>query len=108
MNIRKRTVFSGLAAATSADRELRYQAPRQAPYVADGWTIGRKLTLNLGVRYACDAGFENETCRDVADGPSATIYPAGCLPAVHMTVFKTLPAGRVLPRIFDVQMQYPF
>ena len=67
------------------DLELRYYGT----YVADSWTIGRRLTLNLGLRHAYDQGFENETCRGVADGPSAAIYPDGCFPAVRMTVFNT-------------------
>ena len=37
-------------------------------YVSDSWTIGRRLTLNLGLRYAHDAAFAPEQTRDAASG----------------------------------------
>ncbi len=59
-------------------------------YVADSWTIGRKLTLNLGVRHAYDQAFENATCRVAADYPSASIFPAACFDEVRLPVYNTL------------------
>ena len=40
--------------------------------------INRRLTLNLGLRYAHDSGFEGETCREDGTGPGAIVYPAQC------------------------------
>ena len=38
-------------------------------YGQDSWTINRRLTLNLGLRYAHDNGFLPRQCRDAADPP---------------------------------------
>jgi hypothetical protein len=64
---------------------LRYYST----YVADSWTIGRKLTLNLGVRHAYDQAYELATCRVTADYPSATIYPAECFDDVRLPPYNT-------------------
>lgn len=60
-----------------------------APYIADSWTIKRKFTLNLGIRYANDAGVEGATCRDAANYPAAAIFPAACFAGTRMTVYRT-------------------
>ena len=49
-------------------------------YVQDSWAIGRRLTLNLGVRYAHDHSYLPEQCRVAAPAPFATLYPAQCFP----------------------------
>ena len=61
-----------------------------AGYVADSWTIGRNLTLNLGVRYGHDDAFENPTCRQRADGDSGVLFPAECFPELRLPVYKGL------------------
>ena len=40
-------------------------------------TMSKRLTLNLGVRFAHDNGFAPGGCRDAADGPGALAFPAG-------------------------------
>jgi carboxypeptidase family protein len=47
-------------------------------YLTDSWTMSKKLTLNLGVRFAHDNGFVPDGCREAADGPGALAFPAGC------------------------------
>ena len=47
-------------------------------YVTDSWTMNKRLTLNLGVRFAHDNGFVPGGCREAADGPGALAFPAGC------------------------------
>jgi hypothetical protein len=42
-------------------------------YVKDSWTIARRLTLNLGMRYAHNPGFVPTGCRDAVD-----FAPASC------------------------------
>ncbi len=66
------------------DVDLRYMAG----YLADSWTIGRNLTLNLGVRYGHDESFENPTCRGRADGDSGVPFPAECFSELRMPVYK--------------------
>ena len=45
-----------------------------AVYVADKWSVGRRLTLNLGVRWSRDDGYIPAQCRDGAD----TFFPPNC------------------------------
>jgi outer membrane receptor protein involved in Fe transport len=71
-----------------------------AAYVADDWTLNRRLTLNLGIRYAYDNGFEGDTCREDGTGPGAIVYPAECFAKTQMPIFKTF-APR-LRAVFDL------
>jgi len=64
-------------------------------YGQDAWTIARRLTLNLGLRFAHDNAYAPEQCRDAAD-----FAEAGCFPKVQLKVFNTF-----APRVhaaFDV------
>jgi outer membrane receptor protein involved in Fe transport len=71
-----------------------------AAYVADDWTFNRRLTVNLGVRYAYDSGFEGETCREDGTGPGAVVYPAACFGKTQMPIFKTFSPR--LRAVFDL------
>jgi carboxypeptidase family protein len=44
-----------------------------AVYGADKWSVGRKLTLNLGVRWSRDDGYVPPQCR-----PDGTFFPGSC------------------------------
>jgi hypothetical protein len=44
-----------------------------AIYGADKWTAGRKLTMNLGVRWSRDDGYVPPQCR-----PDGTFFPGSC------------------------------
>jgi hypothetical protein len=59
-------------------------------FLADTWTIGRKLTLNLGVRYAYDSAYENEGCREAAPPPAHLAFPATCWEKTQMPIFRSL------------------
>jgi hypothetical protein len=58
-------------------------------YLQDAWTIARRLTLNLGVRYAHDNAFAPQQCREVGDFAAAQ-----CWDKVQLNVWNT-----VAPRI---------
>jgi outer membrane receptor protein involved in Fe transport len=45
-------------------------------FVQDSWTMKRRLTLNLGARYAHEVGFIPEQCRSASEAPLETVYPA--------------------------------
>ena len=47
-------------------------------YVTDSWSLGRKLTLNLGMRFAHDNGFVPEFCREAATAPGHLAFPSSC------------------------------
>jgi hypothetical protein len=47
-------------------------------YLTDTWTMGKRLTLNLGLRFAHDNGFVPGGCRDAAKPPGDLAFPAGC------------------------------
>lgn len=53
-------------------------------YVQDIWTIARRLTLNLGVRYARDNGFVPEACRE-----AGMFAAAQCWDKIQMKVWNT-------------------
>jgi hypothetical protein len=59
-------------------------------YIADSWTIGRKLTLNLGARYAYDSAYENAGCRDAAPPPAHLAFPSSCWDRTQMPIFHSL------------------
>ena len=69
-------------------------------YAQDSWTIARRLTLNLGARYAHAVGFIPEQCRSTSDAPLDTLYPAECFPRIDFPTWNS-----IVPRIgaaFDV------
>jgi hypothetical protein len=45
-------------------------------YFMDNWTIGRRLTLNAGLRYAHDNGYIPEQCREAGQFAIAECYAA--------------------------------
>jgi len=53
------------------------------PYIHDTWTVGPKLTLNLGLRYAYDNGKVPAACREAAN-------PAQCFPDIQFSVYHSL------------------
>ncbi len=63
-------------------------------YLKDSWTVGRRLTLNYGLRYAHDDAFVPDQCRETAAAPSDVIFPAECFPHVQLPIWNT-----VAPRV---------
>ena len=64
-------------------------------YGTDSWTIGRRLTLNLGLRYARDGCVRaGADCREAAGAPSDVVFPAECFPQVEFR-----PWNSVAPRL---------
>jgi len=55
-------------------------------FVKDGWTIRRRLTANLGLRFSRDAGIVPEQCRQAGDFP---ISAAQCFDRVDLKVFNS-------------------
>ena len=64
-------------------------------YFKDTWTVGRRLTLNLGLRYGHEEAGTPATCRETATGPSAPIFPAGCFDQVRLPNWDF-----VVPRLY--------
>jgi hypothetical protein len=68
-------------------------------YVSDSWTIARRLTLNLGVRYAHDRGLIPAQCRQ--DAEPVAFGAAQCYSKVDFRVLNT-----ISPRLavaYDIQ-----
>ena len=64
-------------------------------YVKDQWTVARRLTLNLGLRYAHNPGFVPGGCRDAVD-----FAPATCWDQINFNTWNP-----VMPRLhaaFDI------
>ena len=59
-------------------------------YVKDSWTVGRRLTLNLGVRYSHESVFVPEQCREAASFPSDAMFPAQCFDKVQLPIQNLL------------------
>ena len=53
-------------------------------YVQDTWTVGRRLTMNLGARFARDNAYVPEACRD-----AAMFAPAQCWDTIQMRIWNT-------------------
>ena len=58
-------------------------------FVTDSWNVTRRLTLNLGVRYAHDNGFVPESCRDAATPPGDVPFPAACFEKQQFNVWNS-------------------
>ena len=54
-------------------------------YAQDAWTIARRLTLSLGVRYSRENAYVPAQCRDAADFAAAE-----CWPKVQMNVWNSV------------------
>jgi hypothetical protein len=63
-------------------------------YVKDSWTVARRLTLNLGLRYSRESVFIPEQCREAAAFPSDVMFPAGCFDKVQLPTQNS-----VVPRL---------
>jgi hypothetical protein len=63
----------------------RTRAHHVGAYVTDTWAIDRRLTLNLGARYAHDNAFVPPQCR--AAGQFA---PAACIDEIDTTIWNSL------------------
>jgi len=55
-------------------------------FVKDGWTIRRRLTANLGLRFSRDNGFVPPQCREAGDWP---FTPAQCFNKVQLKIFNS-------------------
>jgi hypothetical protein len=61
-----------------------------ALYARDSWTIGRRLTVNVGARFTNDRGFVPENCRDAAAPPSDVIFPAACFDEIRLKTWNSV------------------
>ncbi|HUR33281.1 MAG TPA: carboxypeptidase regulatory-like domain-containing protein [Vicinamibacterales bacterium] len=59
-------------------------------YFIDSWSAGKKLTLNLGLRFAHDNGFVPEGCREAATPPGNIAFPAGCREKQQFNVWNSI------------------
>ena len=69
-------------------------------FVQDSWALNRRLTLNLGVRYANDQSVVPAQCRQAAFAPFATLFPAQCFEEYHLQSFS--PVAPRLHAAYDV------
>ncbi len=76
------------------DSSEKWPPTTSAIYLKDSWTVGRRLTLNLGLRYAHDNGFVPDQCREAAAPPSDVVFPAECFDKVQLPIWNT-----VAPRV---------
>ena len=66
-----------------------YTHVRNLPmYVQDSWTLARRLTFNLGIRYDHNWAFLPTQCRVTAAPPLDTLYSAQCFPEIHFRTFN--------------------
>jgi len=57
-------------------------------YLRDNWTVGRRLTLSLGLRYSRQTANVPEQCRDAASAPSNIMFPAQCFDEVDLATWN--------------------
>ena len=58
-------------------------------FLRDSWTIGRRLTLNLGARYDRQQAFTPEQSRGVATPPSDVLFPAQTFDRVDLKTWNS-------------------
>jgi len=63
-------------------------------YAEDSWTLARRLTLNLGARFAHAVGFIPAQCRSASEPPLQTVYPAKCWDRINFPTWNS-----VVPRL---------
>ena len=56
----------------------------------DSWTLKRRLTLNLGARFAHAVGFIPEQCRSASEAPLETVYPAKCWDRIDFRTWNSI------------------
>jgi Carboxypeptidase regulatory-like domain len=61
-----------------------------ASYVRDSWTVGRRLTLNLGLRFDSQDAFVPEQCREAAKPPADVVFPAECYSRVQIKTWRSV------------------
>ena len=60
-------------------------------YVKDSWTVGRRLTLNLGLRYARDRRVRaGRSAATAAARSSDVVFPAQCFPQVELPIWNSV------------------
>jgi hypothetical protein len=59
-------------------------------YATDSWTIARRLTLNLGLRYARNDVSIPAQCQEGVAPPSDVAFPDRCFPAVPVPVWNSV------------------
>ena len=59
-------------------------------YGTDSWTIARRLTLNLGLRYARNDVSIPAQCQEGVAPPSDVAFPDKCFPRVEVPVFNSV------------------
>ncbi len=59
-------------------------------YGTDSWTIARRLTLNLGLRYSRTAATIPATCREGVVAPSDVAFPDECFPQVDVPAWNSV------------------
>jgi Carboxypeptidase regulatory-like domain len=64
-------------------------------YFQDGWSLGPRLTVNAGVRYAHDNGSIPASCTQTAFSPADQTYPAACYAKQQFNVWNP-----IVPRIY--------
>lgn len=63
-------------------------------YGQDSWTIKRRFTLNVGLRFGREDAFVPQACRRDADAPAQGVFPAACFDRVGFRVLSN-----VAPRV---------
>ena len=64
-------------------------------YFQDSWSIGQRLTLNAGLRYAHDNGSIPASCTATAFAPANQTYPATCYAQQQFNIWNP-----IVPRLY--------
>jgi hypothetical protein len=70
--------------------EPRQESHYNSVYAQDRWTLARRVTAELGLRYAHDNGFVPAACRQAATAPGNLAFPASCFDQIQFNVWSSV------------------
>lgn len=70
--------------------EPRQESLYVSAYLQDKWSVGSRVTVDAGLRYARDNGYVPEACHAATQGPGRLAFPAKCFDRVQFNTWNSI------------------